>query len=310
MKRLGQEVMSLVLSLVIVSIILFAMIRLSPSDPIRLIVNQPGSIATVEERNERIEQLKREQGLDQSIPRQYVNWVRGVSRGQLGTSIFTREAVAKGLKRTFWPSMSLAFLSVGVEVMLSLSLGMLAVIYLSRWPDHFIRHLTIFCQSVPFFALAMLFLELFAVRFHYYAVNNSAEWRLWLPVLTVAVAQSPRSIQLIRHQLIKQMGQTYFLDGIAKGYSKLKLLKTALKQSAYPIWTRFGLSLASSVGGLAITENLFAWPGMGNYGLTAVLKQDYPVIQGYLMLVIVVVMVLSRLFEWLFYVWRKGGRKV
>ncbi len=296
-KNIIKQLLAVLLSLLLASLIIFFLVRLSPSDPISLMINEPTGKAIPQEiKDKQIEELKKEYGLDDSIVKQYTHWIKGAFKLEFGYSIVSGEEISSGIKRTIMPSIILALTSVIIEILLSMILAIVSVIYLSKWQDRLIQFMTVLLKSIPYFAVAVLSLQLFSVKLKIYPMTNSTSIdRLWLPVIVIAITQAPKLTRLIRNQIINELGKTYIKDGISKGYSKMKLIKEAIRNSFYPIWTQISLSLAGSIGGLVVTENLFAWPGLGNYGLTAVLRQDYPVVQAYVLLVIFMVMIVHLL---------------
>lgn len=294
-KKILKRIFSSIISIMLASLLVFSMVRLSPIDPIELMYRQPGgNPVNLEYRQAHEDKAREDLGLNDPIIVQYIDWLGSALKGDLGTSFATREPIRVGIGRTLRPTIMLALASVALELVFAMILAIISIIHAERFVDHLIQSLTIVLRSIPFFVLAFFFLQLFSVRFKIFSITNRASLeRLWLPALVIGLSQCPRLTRIIRTEMVSQLEKTYVLDMISKGYSKKHIIKETLRNSFGPIWTALSLSLAGSIGGLVVSENLFTWPGLGNYGMTAALKLDYPAVQAYLLVVILMVVLIN-----------------
>lgn len=295
-KYVFQKIFQLTGTLFVASVALFILLRASPIDPVELMLSGPGDDLAVETeiQNKKIEELREEFGLNKSYPEQYFSWLGSLLKGDFGKSIVTGHPVKDSIKLFLPQSILLALGASVIQVLLALGFGLLSVNYFGKLPDHLIRVLTIVARSVPSFAICLLLLSFFSVKVQWYAVNNSAEIsRLWLPALAAASTSFPRLARIIRGALLDEMNKPYMLAYLAKGFPKRRLLIEGFRNAIVPILTSVTLTFAGSIGGMFITETIFSWPGIGKLGMTAILGQDYPVIQGYLLTVTFLVIVIN-----------------
>lgn len=296
-KQVLSALLTALVTLIIATGLIFLLVRLSPSDPITLILKQPGPSAmgiSSEVTERRIEEAKKEAGLDQPLPIQYVNWLKSMVKGDMGKSYFTGRPVSTTLKEAVPNSIVLALVSVAIEVVLALIAASVSVLSFGRFWDRLIRLVTIGLRSVPFFAVSIIALQVFSVKWPIYSIQPGASWsKLWLPALVIGLTQAPRLTRIIRLLLLDQVSSIHSLDSMAKGYSRLRIIKNAIRESALPLWTQICLSLAGSLGGLVAAESLFIWPGVGQVGMDAAIKQDYPLIQSYIFVTVLMVIVIN-----------------
>lgn len=289
--RLGSTLVSLFLA----TIIVFMIMQASPSDPITLLLKTPGQRAIDKDVLEhKIEVLREESGLNDPPIVQYVNWLKRVARFDLGKSLLTGEPVRSAIARTLPNSVKLAIFSTLVQFSLAVFLGALSALKSDQLADQAIRFFCIFLKSIPFFAICIVTLTFFSSTLHLYAINTDTSFkRMLLPGILVGVTLTPNLIRLVRVSILDELSKTYVLDALSKGYGKWKIVSYALRNAMLPILTAISISFAANIGGMVVTESIFVWPGIGHYGLDAVMKLDYFAVQGYILIVVTFVLLIN-----------------
>lgn len=283
-------------TLLIATLIIFLLIQFAPSDPITIMLSKPEDSVAVDSRllEQKISELKKEHGLDKNIIVQYFSWLKRLIHFDMGKSIVTgisvKDSIFKTLPKTLW----LAVISIIIQLLFSMILAILSVLHFSKFIDHVIRLFTVMLKSFPSFAISLIVLNYFATKLYVYEISSSGNIkRLWLPAITAGIIMIPKLTRIIRSSILDELGKIYILASISRGYTKLKVLKDAMRNSFIQIFTLLSISFASSVGGFIITEAIFSWPGIGKYGIDSVMSQDYTAIQGYTFTIIVLVITVN-----------------
>ena len=282
----------------------FLLIRAAPGEPVDIMLGPRASGAsqaalTAEQRAE----LRRRFGLDQPLPVQYAGWLGRVLRGDLGTSIRSRRPVGDELRQRLPATLALAAGALTVNVLAVLSLGLLSAVAAGRLPDHAVRVLSLGLVAVPPFWLGPLLLWLFAVRLQWVTVAGAATpARLILPALVLGLSLSPRGIRVLRASLLEVRARAHVQYARAKGLPARDVwLSHTLRLALLPVVTLLSLNLVGLLTGSVVAESVFAWPGVGLYVVDAIFVRDYPVVQGFI-LVMTVLAVLGSLIADVLYV--------
>jgi peptide/nickel transport system permease protein len=276
--------------------VLFVMIRLAPGDPIMLLVGQPGDLGVGDTKlmQKRIEDMRAEHGLDQSIMTQYGRWLKNLATLNLGDSILTGRSIATEIGERMPATLLLSLVALFMQILLGIAGGIYTAMKAGKIPDAVIRFFCVFFASIPAFVMALFFLSLCAVKFHIYEISSSGGiHRLWLPAFTLGLAGAPPIIRIVRANMLSELGQVYITSAISRGLSKWLVLKNAFHNTLLPAITTIGLSLTHLVGGSVVIESIFSWPGIGNYAMNSILKHDYPAIQGYAVVTITIVIIIN-----------------
>lgn len=295
-----------------VTVICFVISRLIPGDPAQLML---GPRATPQA----IAELRTRLGLDQPIASQYWAYVSDLFRGDFGTSITTRQPVLAELLGYIPATLELMLVAMVLSIAIGVPLGVLTAVRRDTWVDNLGRGLAILGISAPTFWLGLMLMLLFYAQLGWlpgsgrldmgvsppphvtglYLVDaalagDSLAWRsafnhLLLPASTLALASIGTVVRLIRSSMIEVLGEDYIRTARAYGISKWRLLFVyALKNALIPFVTVLGLELAALLFGSVVIESVFAWPGVGNHVLGAILNLDFPVIMGFTVLASVV----------------------
>ncbi len=286
--------LALVPTLALASVIVFAIIRLSPGDPARM---KLGTDATPEEVAIERERL----GLDQPLVVQYVVWVTDLAQLDLGRSLVNRRPVAALLAEHFPNTLRLSLTAFLVAVLIGFTLGCLAAVRRDSRLDVVITGFNSLGLAVPAFWLGMLLIIVFSVTLQWLPASGVGEpnrpWflnlnYLILPVVTIAVSNSSVFSRFVRSSMLDVLGTDYVRTARAKGVPEGGVLRRhALRNALIPVVTVLGIQFGRLLGGAVVTEAVFAYPGIGRLVVTSILNRDYPVVQGTLMLVVVIFLV-------------------
>lgn len=270
----------------VVAVIVFLLIHLSPGDPAALIA---GDLASAED----IERLHVALGLDQPLWRQFLLWAVKLAHGDLGTSLFTQVPVSSLLAQRLEPTLSIAVLTMLMSLAVSIPLGVLAAYKAGSWADRLVMLFAVFAFSVPVFLVGYLLIYGFAVQLHWLPVqgfvslsNGVWPWlrSLILPCVNLALVYIALITRMTRATVLEVLHEDYIRTARAKGLGVLPVLGHALRNAAIPIATTVGVGIALLIGGVVVTETVFAIPGIGRLVIDSVQHHDYPVIQSVLLL--------------------------
>jgi peptide/nickel transport system permease protein len=269
--------------MVIVAIIVFTLIRMVPGDPAAVIA---GNMAT----NEDIARIRSELGLDRSFFSQLVIWAQGLLSGDLGQSFFFKKSVVGIIAERLEPTLSLAFLTIVITVLVAVPLGTLAAWKHGGWLDRALMGFSVLGFSIPVFILGYLLVYFFALKLDWFPVqgyralgDGVGPWlhHLLLPAITLSIVYVALIARVTRASVAEALTEDYVRTARAKGLPESRvLIKHALANAAVPIVTVIGIGVALLIGGVVVTESVYSIPGLGTLTVDAVLARDFPVIQG------------------------------
>jgi peptide/nickel transport system permease protein len=278
-----RKLASTVVVMLVVAVIVFLLIRLSPGDPAAVIAGERASL-------EDIADIRRSLGLDQPLAYQFLLWLGRLLQGDLGTSLFTRLPVTELVGQRIEPTLALAAVTMTFAVSMALPLGILAAWRVGTWVDRVIMTIAIVAFSFPIFIIGYGLVYGFSLTWRLLPVQGYAGlargfWpflqHLILPGLTLGLVFMALLTRMTRSTMIEVLGEDYIRTARSKGLApSAVLLRHALKNAAVPIVTTIGTGIALLIGGVVVTESVFAIPGIGRLTIDAVTQRDYPVIQG------------------------------
>jgi peptide/nickel transport system permease protein len=267
----------------VVALFVFALLHLTPGDPAAVIAGDYASPADVQ-------RIRRTLGLDQPLHVQLGIWLWHIGHGDLGTSIFSGLPVTTLIAQRLEPTLALTVTTMLIAVLLAIPLGVLAAWKAGTWVDRLVMVLAVLGFSVPVFWLGFLFIYGFAVRLELLPVQGYVSFRtglipflqhLVLPSLTLGMVYMALIARMTRASMLEVLREDYIRTAHAKGLKpQAVLLLHALKNAALPVVTIIGVGVALLIGGVVVTESVFAIPGLGRLTVDAILHRDYPVIQG------------------------------
>ena len=267
----------------VVALFVFALLHLSPGDPAAVIAGDYAKPADVQ-------RIRQQLGLDQPLHVQLAIWLGHVLRGDLGTSIFSGLPVATLIGQRLEPTLALTACTMAIAVLLAVPLGVVAAWQAGTWIDRLVMVVAVLGFSVPVFWLGFLLIYSFAVQLEVLPVQGYVSFRqglvpclkhLVLPSCTLGLVYMALIARMTRASVLEVLREDYIRTAHAKGLSpRVVLLWHALKNAALPIVTVIGVGVALLIGGVVVTESVFAIPGLGRLTVDAILHRDYPVIQG------------------------------
>lgn len=258
-----------------VATLVFALIHLVPGDPAQSMLGEGAAPQEVADLRARL-------GLDRPLFVQYATFMRGLARGDLGTSLRYNMPVTREIRARLPQTARLALAAMAVAVALAIPLGVIAAVFRGTAIDHAAMTLALAGISMPNFWLGPLLAILFAVKLGWLPVSGSGDWRhLVLPAATLGAALSAILARMTRASLLEELGELYVLAARARGLSRARaVLRHAFSNSLIPIVTIVGLQFGAVLTGTIITETIFAWPGIGRLLIQAIGFRDYPLVQG------------------------------
>lgn len=269
--------------LIVVALIVFTMLQLSPGDPAAAIVGDSGN-------SEDIARVRAQLGLDQPWPVQFANWSGRLLQGDLGNSLFIKKTVAELISQRIGPTLSLAAVTLTLTLLVAIPLGVLAAWRHGGWLDRALMSMSALGFSVPAFVVAYLLIWLFALHLKWLPVQGYVElskgvlpWlrNLILPAFTLSTVYIALIARVTRASVAEALTEDYIRTARSKGISEVRVLaRHALRNAAIPIATVIGIGVALLISGVVVTETVFAIPGLGQLTVDAVLSRDFPVIQG------------------------------
>lgn len=285
---IARRLAGMLLVMFIVATMVFFLTRLAPGDPAALMLGDQATEAD-------IAALRKTYGLDQPIVVQYVLWLKEVASGNLGQSIFLQRPVLQAIGERAEPTFFLALFSILIAALIGIPAGIASAVWRGDRVDQTVSAGAMLAASIPSFWLGLLFIQFFAVRLGWFPVAGYGDpgatlgarlYHLVLPATVLGIVNSALITRFTRASMLDVLSEDYVRTARAKGLPERRIiLRHALGNAMVPIITVVGLTAALLVGGAIITETVFGLPGIGNLVVSAVLRRDYPVIQGALIVI-------------------------
>jgi peptide/nickel transport system permease protein len=281
------------------SVVIFLLLRFSPGDPAEVILAQNGDYAVD---RETVVQLRRTWGLDLSLPTQYGHWLTQVARGDFGRSFATSRPVSTLIAERLPATLLLSGGALLVALVVALPLGIFSAVRPGGLLDGSCRLIALAGVSMPGFWLGLLLVWTFSVRLGWLpAIGSGTARHLVLPTIALAAGVAATQTRLIRASLLEVLAQPYVDVARAKGLTeRTVILRHAVRNALIPTVTALGLSVGGLLGGAAVIETVFAYPGLGKLAVDSIGSRDYPVIQAYALLMTLVFVLSSLLVDALY----------
>jgi peptide/nickel transport system permease protein len=280
---IARRLLSTIPVLVIVAVLVFMLLRLTPGDPAAILAGDAAS-------TEQIEGIRETLGLDRPLPVQFGIWVGQLLRGDLGESYYYKVRVTELIAQRLEPTMSLAVLTIIIAILVAVPLGVVAAWRFGGWFDRALMAFSVFGFSVPIFVLGYLLVWLVSLKLGWFPVQGYKPiadgfgpflHHLVLPAITLSVIYIALLARVTRASVLEALGEDYIRTARAKGLAESRvLISHALANAAVPIVTIIGIGIALLIGGVVVTESVYAIPGLGRLTVDAVLSRDFPTIQG------------------------------
>lgn len=273
----------------------FLIIHLVPGDPAVLMLGQNAQPAD-------IEALRTQLGLNDPLYVQYIKFWSKMFSGNLGISIYYRESVISLILQRLPATALLAFCALLFSLLVAFPLGILSALYQRKWPDYFSLGFSILGISMPVFWLGPLLIILFSVYLGLLPVAGLSSWKhLVLPSFTLGFGMAAITTRMIRSSMIEVLNKEYIRTAYAKGLNKFQVIvKHALKNVMIPVITIVGLQLGALLGGAIITEVVFSYPGIGRLLILAILRRDYPLVQGSILVIALLYLLINLIADLLY----------
>lgn len=274
--RLGQ----MVLVLLGISFITFCLVMLAPGDPVRQMIagNEDIAVSQLE-----IDALRHELGLDKPFIFQYLDWLGRVLQGNFGFSFMMRKPVADALLDALPATIILALASSLFMLVFSIPLGIYTAVKQNTWSDYLVRGLTFAGVSVPNFWMGLMLLWVFALKFNIFPIigGEVSIENLILPMTTLGIVMTSKYTRQVRATVLEELRQDYVMGARARGLSESHILwREVLPNALLPLVTLLGLAFGSLLGGAAVVEIVFSWPGLGYTVVQAITYRDFQTVQA------------------------------
>jgi len=273
--------------LLIVAVLVFLMLRLTPGDPAAILAGDAAN-------TEQIARIRASLGLDQPIVAQFGIWVGNLLSGDLGESFYYKTKVATLIGQRLEPTLALATLTITIAILVAVPLGAIAAWRFGGWFDRALMGFSVLGFSVPVFVLAYLLIWIVSLKLGWFPVQGYKRladgfWpflhHLILPAITLSVIYIALIARVTRASVLEALGEDYIRTARAKGLPEARVLvRHALANAAVPIITVIGIGVALLIGGVVVTESVYAIPGLGRLTVDAVLARDFPTIQAVILL--------------------------
>jgi peptide/nickel transport system permease protein len=281
-----RRLLLLIPTVIGVTLIVFLMMRVIPGDPVANMMGEAYSEADAQ-------RLRRELGLDQPVFLQYCNWLGLLVQGDWGRSMFTNRPVLSEVLYRLPVSLELLVFSTLISLLIALPAGVIAAIRPNTWKDYSAMMIAMAGVSIPEFFLAVLLFLLFGLALGWLPVSGYVPVtqhlgdnvrHMILPTIALGLPRAALLTRLIRASLLEILKMEYVTTARAKGLAeRFIVLKHALRNALIPTVTVAGLQIGFLIGGAIVVETVFAVPGIGSFGIDAIIKRDYPQVQAFVL---------------------------
>lgn len=295
-----KRILATIPVVLVVMVIVFLMLRLTPGDPA---ANIAGDAATSED----IAELRVKLGLEEPLPVQFVIYAKNLLKGDFGESFYYKRPVINMIADGVEPTLSLALFTIVIACMIAVPLGTLAAYKHGSWIDRLVMAFSVIGFSVPVFVIGYILIYFLAVKLEWFPVQGYQHisdgiggwaYRLILPATALSVIFIALIARMTRTSVLEVLNEDYIRTARAKGLPQSKvLLKHALRNAAVPIVTIIGIAIAILISGVVVTESVFVIPGLGLLTLDAIQGRDYPTVQALILLFSLVYIVINLLID-------------
>lgn len=295
-RQIISRILQMVIALFGVSIITFSLIHLAPGDPAELYLLAGGTKPSPG----LIEQTRKDMGLDRPYVEQYISWLKKALKGNLGISYASKLPVTQVLMSNMKSTIQLSVASLVLMLVIAIPVGVLAAIHQNKFTDFFIRSCSFLGISMPNFWVGLTLLYWFGLKLGWLPIADSEAGmkKMILPCITLAFSMASKYTRQVRTMVLEELKQEYVMVNRARGLRESTILWShVLPNAMLPLMVLVGLSFGSLLGGTAVVEIIFSWPGLGKMAVTAINNRNYPVIQGYVLLIALIYLVMNFLVD-------------
>ncbi len=295
-KKILSRLLQIVIVLIGISFLTFLLTYLAPGDPAQIMLTSSGVMPTPSE----VAALRETMGFNDPFFVQYFRWLGNALHGDFGVSFSLNKPVVDLLLARLWPTLKLTLMSMVLMLVVSVPLGMISAVKKDSWIDNLVRGITFLGVSIPNFWVGLLLMLLFCVKIKLLPVICSGgDFKsMILPAVTLAIAMSAKYTRQVRTAILEELSQDYVVGARARGVKERKILwRNVFPNSLLPLITMLGLSVGSLLGGTAVVEVIFSYPGLGSLAVAAITSNDYNLIQGYVLWIALIYMVINLLVD-------------
>ena len=293
-KYVGKRLLSLVPILLGITFLTFLLLYIAPGDPAQKRLSSNSGVAVTQEQ---IDNMREEMGLNRPFLVQYGSWLGHALTGDLGTSYKDSMPVSGKLGPAFKRTLILAGVSLLISLLVSIPTGILSAVYRGSFWDHLFRLLSFVGNSLPNFLLSILLMYFLCIKVDLFPVIATGSVQgLFLPALALAIPMASRFVRQIRAEVLEELGRDYVTGLTARGVrSSWVLFRNVLRNAFSSILTIVALAVGTLMGGSVVVESIFNWPGIGKLAMDSISARDYPVIQGFVLIMAVVYVLVNLL---------------
>ncbi len=295
LKYITKRVLQMIPMMIILSIVVFCMVRLIPGDPVTMSLGMGAGKEAIAAETARL-------GLDKPIWQQYFIWVQNIFNGDLGTSISTHKPVLYEIGSRYPTTMKLALGATVVSTVIGVAFGILAAVKRGKFTDNLLMVTSLISISTPSFFLAMILMLIFCLQLRWLPVSGFSTWRhMVLPILTLGTQEVGYIMRITRSSMLDVLGEDYIRTSRARGVAESVVVCVhAFKNAIIPVLTSVGLRFGSLLAGATLTETVFSIKGIGRLTVDAVSQRDYPLIQGCILVLAFTFVVVNTLVDVLY----------
>lgn len=280
--RIGKRLVQLLITLLGVTFITFSLTYMAPGDPVAMLLETGDTIIS----QDVVEQTRHELGLDRPFLVQYGSWLGHALTGDLGMSYSAKKPVVDKMAEAFPGTLLLATTSIVLMLLIAIPAGVMAAVYRNRWLDYILRAVSFIGISMPTFWLGLVLLYVFGYKLGIAPIATATVSlaNVMLPAITMAFTLASKYMRQVRLVVLEEMNKEYVIGARARGMTERAILwRHIFPNACLPLITILGLSFGWLLGGVAVVEMVFAWPGLGKMAVQAITMRDYPLLQGFVL---------------------------
>ena len=295
-KRFAKQLGQFIVTLFGITFLTFCLTYLAPGDPVTMLLETEDTIVS----QELIDETRAQLGLDKPFLVQYANWVVNAAHGDLGMSYSAKKPVVDRMLEALPGTVMLAGTSLVFTLLYALPAGIISALNRNKWIDYLLRVASFVGVSMPSFWLGLVLIYIFGLKLGLVPIASSRVTPIGviLPAVTLAVVVGSKYMRQVRLVILEEMQKDYVIGARARGVSELKILfGHILPNAVLPLITILGVVIGWLLGGVAVIEMVFSWPGLGNMAVYAITMRDYPLIEGFVLWVALAYMCINALVD-------------
>ena len=295
-KRFVKQLGQFIVTLFGITFLTFCLTYLAPGDPVTMLLETADKIVS----QELIDETRAQLGLDKPFIVQYANWVVNDAQGDLGMSYSAKKPVVDRMLDALPGTVMLAGTALVFTLLYALPAGIISALNRNKWIDYLLRTASFVGVSMPTFWLGLVLIYIFGLKLGLVPIASSrvTATGVILPAITLAVVVGSKYMRQVRLVILEEMQKDYVIGARARGVSEVKILfGHILPNAVLPLITILGVLIGGLLGGVAVVEMVFAWPGLGNMAVYAITMRDYPLIEGFVLWVALAYMCINALVD-------------